>query len=61
MFAIGDKVRVKNGKFYNYIGTITEIDLGYIPPIVVELKNSKEQSLIAFFYEENLEKLLTNN
>jgi hypothetical protein len=61
MFAIGDKVKVKNGKFKDYVGIITDIDFGYIPPITAEIKNSKEQILRAFFYEEDLEKLLTND
>ena len=29
MFNIGDKVRVKNGKFKDYTGVITDIDLEY--------------------------------
>lgn len=58
MFNVGDKVRVKNGKFKDYTGVITDIDLGYIPPITAEIKNSKEQFLRAFFYENNLEKTI---
>ena len=58
MFNVGDKVRVKNGKFKDYTGVITDIDLEYFPPITVEIKNSKEQFLRAFFYENNLEKTI---
>jgi hypothetical protein len=61
MFNIGDKVRVKNGKFKDYTGVIIDINFEYFPPITVEIKNSKEQFLRAFFYENNLEKLLTNS
>ena len=61
MLTVGDKVRVKNGKFKDYTGIITDIDFGYIPPTTAKIKNSKEQILRAFFYEEDLEKLLTND
>ena len=56
MLKVGDRVRVKHGKFEGCVGTVRIIDHAYLPPVVIMPDDiTKYQGV--YFYEENLEKI----
>ena len=56
MLKVGDRVKVKHGKFEGCVGTIRIIDHNYLPPIVIMPDDIKKYQGV-YFYEENLEKI----
>lgn len=60
MLKVGDKVKIKHGKFKGCVGTIHVIDHNYIPPIVIILDEFKKYQGV-YFYEEDLIKIEENH
>lgn len=56
MLKVGDRVRVKRGKFEGCVGTVRIIDHAYLPPVVIMPDDIKKYQGV-YFYEENLEKI----
>ena len=56
MLKVGDRVKVKYGKFEGCVGTIRIIDYNYLPPVVIMPDDIKKYQGV-YFYEENLEKI----
>lgn len=56
MLKVGDRVKVKHGKFEGCVGTIRIIDRNYLPPVVIMPDDIKKYQGV-YFYEEDLEKI----
>lgn len=59
MLKVGDRVKVKYGKFEGCVGTIRIIDYNYLPPVVI-MPDDIEKYQGVYFYEDNLEKIEEN-
>jgi hypothetical protein len=56
MLKVGDRVRIRHGKFKGCVGTIRIIDHHYLPPVVI-MPDDIRKCQGVYFYEENLEKI----
>ena len=56
MVKVGDRVKVKYGKFEGCVGTIRSIDYDYLPPVVIMPDDIKKYQGV-YFYEDDLEKI----
>ena len=56
MLKVGDRVKVKYGKFEGCVGIIRIIDYNYLPPVVI-IPDDIEKYPGVCFYEDNLEKI----
>ena len=56
MLKVGDRVKVKYGKFEGCVGTIRSIDYDCLPPVVIMPDDIKKYQGV-YFYEDELEKI----
>ena len=56
MFKIGDRIKVKHGKFQGCVGTIVDIDPCSLPPITIKPDDIRKFQGV-FFYECDLKKI----